>query len=350
MKSVPVMLGLGVFALMAVGVACGEGGESPSAAATPTRTAAPTPTPTATATAQAPAAAGVQTLCLEVQQSYPQIEQRFSLPIAEVVRGILARLGLQVVAAEAACDATLTLALTGEPLVVDHCCLGAEVSVQVTLSRPGRAPLTLSTSERKDPTSGALTVISDCPSRAEAPFYAVWPEAVLDSLALLWPPLQVFVQALGDEEFLVRGAAARALGLMGPEAEGAVPALIQALRDQEVLVRANAASALGEIGPEAKDAVPALIQALEDEDSFVRSQAASGLAGIGPQAKDGVPALIQALEDEDWLVRAQAARGLGGIGPEAQAAVPGLMQALEDEHQQVRDEAERALNLIQKGP
>jgi len=265
----------------------------------------------------------VQTLCLEVQQSYPQIAEEFSLPIAGAVRDILAGMGLQVVPAGAACDATLTLVLTGTALGEhytelftvgpprDLCYTGAEVSGEMTIMVPGRAPLTLSISQRSPPISGTITW---CPYEREAPFGSVWPRAVLDGLTLLWPPRQVFLQAVEAEEWWVRLAAVTALGRMGLE-EGVVAALIRALADEEILVRVNAASKLGEIG------------------------AAEGV----------VLALIRALADEYPEMRAAAASALGKIGPEASDAVPALTKAMEDEHPQVRDEAERALGSIQQG-
>ena len=88
---------------------------------------------------------------------------------------------------------------------------------------------------------------------------------------------------------------------------------IQALQDEKWHVRQAAAWALGEIGPE-EGVVPALIQALQDEDADVRQATARALGEIGPEEKEAVPALIQALEDEVWYVRWTAAQTLGKIG------------------------------------
>jgi HEAT repeat protein len=63
-----------------------------------------------------------------------------------------------------------------------------------------------------------------------------------------------------DEEEEVRGAAAQALGAIGPGASEAVPDLVRALWDEDP-VPENAAWALGEIGPLAKEAIPQLQQA-----------------------------------------------------------------------------------------
>ena len=122
----------------------------------------------------------------------------------------------------------------------------------------------------------------------------------------------------------VRSSAVVALSKIAtPEAQKAVEeyisALIQALSDEDEVVRANAAEALGEIG---EPAVPALIQALSDEDEVVRASAVVVLGEIGEPAKEIVPALIQALSDESMSVRASAVLMLGQIAtPEAQKAV-----------------------------
>src|SRR5205814_6081444 len=59
--------------------------------------------------------------------------------------------------------------------------------------------------------------------------------------------------------FAAREAAARSLGIIGPEAKAAVPALAYALQDTNHQVCFDAANALARIG---KDSVPSLIEAL----------------------------------------------------------------------------------------
>jgi hypothetical protein len=310
----PVTLSLVAMIIVAGASACGA---EPMATLAPTPTALPTPTPTAVPTptptplpVQPPGweEVTVHTLCLEVEQSYP--EGKGPEPIAEAAGRILARVGLQVVDEEALCDATLTIILTGEALGAYYtdagsCYTGAEVSGQVSLTAPDRPPLTLPISGRY-PTP--FSVIGCPPQPSGAPFGKAWPEALLDGLAHPWGP-QVLIQALEDESVWVRRSAAYALGEIGPE-DGVIPALIQALWDEERLVSGAASRALGDIGPEA---VPALIQALGDEDGRVREVAARALGWIGPEAREAIPALIQALEDEEWWVRVAAARALGAI-------------------------------------
>ena len=85
------------------------------ATAEPTPTPGPTPTPPAV---QAPGwvEVTVHILCLDVEQSYPEIEGKSPEPIAEEVQGILAWVGIQAVAEGEPCDASLTITLACEAI------------------------------------------------------------------------------------------------------------------------------------------------------------------------------------------------------------------------------------------
>jgi HEAT repeat protein len=318
----------------------------PTDTSTPPPTATPLPTPTPTPLPlQAPAWEGVtlHTLCLEVEQSYPEIEGKTPEPIAEAARRILAGIGVLVVAQEAPCDATMTVSLRGEALGAEYsgdkyCYSGARVDGQMTLALADRAPLTLPIEgEQQTPFS-----ISVCPEQAaDAPFAKAWSQALLGGLAQLWGP-QTLIQALMDESVRVREAAANALAESGPQAVDAVPALIQALRNEEQdwALREAASDALGAIGAEA---VPALIEALSDEDERVRGAAVGALRDMGPQASDAIPALVQTLRDENDDVSMDAATALGEIGPQA---IPALIEVVGDRDAQVRRGAIVALGFI----
>jgi HEAT repeat protein len=136
---------------------------------------------------------------------------------------------------------------------------------------------------------------------------------------------------------VVRMAAARSLGIIGPKARSGVPALIGALRDPEAGVRWEAAAALGRIG---QDSVPALIEALWDRDMKVRHTATYALGAVGPGASAAIPALIRRLRDQDAGVRASAASSLSGIGA---PALPVLMDLLAHEAGTEREAAAKIL-------
>jgi len=59
-----------------------------------------------------------------------------------------------------------------------------------------------------------------------------------------------------------------------------VPALIEALKDDDYIVRQYAVEALGRIGPKAASAVPGIRAALNDEYPDVREAAAKALREI----------------------------------------------------------------------
>lgn len=112
----------------------------------------------------------------------------------------------------------------------------------------------------------------------------------------------------------VRAGAIRSLGILGPDARMAAPALGKVLRGSDHQERADASAALGRIG---KDALPVLLDALEDRNADVRRAAASALAQLGPDAQGAVPALARLLLDPDRNVRDVAAYALQTIGAPA---------------------------------
>ena len=151
-------------------------------------------------------------------------------------------------------------------------------------------------------------------------------------------------QALSDEDLMVAGDAARALGALGERASPSVRALVKTLSHKDPYVRIYAAEALASIGPKAGAATKDLARALGDPIPGVRWAAGEALASIGPAAQSAVPQLIEALKDEFLYVRICAAGALGSLGPKAQTAREALRAAANDPA--LRDEAEWALNRI----
>ncbi|MFL6227775.1 MAG: PQQ-binding-like beta-propeller repeat protein [Pyrinomonadaceae bacterium] len=151
-------------------------------------------------------------------------------------------------------------------------------------------------------------------------------------------------RALRDEDSMVAGDAARALGALGESASPSVPALVKALSHEESSVRIYAAEALATIGPKAGAATTDLARALADPVPGVRWAAGEALAGIGPAAQSAVPQLIEALKDQFLYVRICAAEALGSIGPQARAAREALRASANDPA--LRSQAEWALNRI----
>jgi outer membrane protein assembly factor BamB/HEAT repeat protein len=151
-------------------------------------------------------------------------------------------------------------------------------------------------------------------------------------------------RALRDEDSMVAGDAARALGALTHRASPSVGALVKTLSHEDPYVRVYAAEALASIGPKAAAAAKDLARAVGDPTPGVRWAACEALAGIGPAAESAVPQLIEALEDEFLYVRIFAAGALGSIGPKAQTAREALSAAANDPT--LRSEAEWALHRI----
>ena len=93
--------------------------------------------------------------------------------------------------------------------------------------------------------------------------------------------------------------------------------------------RVQAANELGMLGPCAKSAAPALLVALKDQDEVLCESAAKALAAIQAEAETAVPALIACLVDHEGEGRADVAEALGKYGPRAKAAVPMLVKLLQ---------------------
>ncbi len=151
-------------------------------------------------------------------------------------------------------------------------------------------------------------------------------------------------RALKDEDAIVAGDAARALGALGKRGSPSVGALVKTLSHEDAYVRVYAAEALSSIGPNAATAADALAEALGDPVPGVRWAACEALASIGPAAQSAVPQLIAALEDDFLYVQIFAAGALGSIGPKAQSAREALKSAANDPA--LHDEAEWALRRI----
>lgn len=153
---------------------------------------------------------------------------------------------------------------------------------------------------------------------------------------------RLFSWATGRNTVRYRSAAAKALGILGPEAEAAIPELIKALHDSETQVSWDAASALGRVG---RPAVPELMRALADSSSYVRHCAAYALGEIGAAAEPAVPALIESLMDTNRDVRASAAYSTAIIGSTSMLAIS---NTLDHGDANARDAAVRELVRFQR--
>ena len=153
------------------------------------------------------------------------------------------------------------------------------------------------------------------------------------------------ILALHDQDGNVQHEAAHALGKLGADAVTGVPSLARMLKSRQMFVEGHpgvfqpvaetAAWALGVIGPRANIAIPAILDVVRDskgtfdvpgipEDNHrVRAAAAVAAAQIDSQYDGLVPVLSRSLEQDDRIAD-KVAVALALIGPKAKIALPAL--------------------------
>ncbi len=280
----------------------------PTTTPTPLPTATPIPTPRFVPTAtSAPAALAVtgwdnfslSALCLEVEQSYPQVEDKnFEQPVRASMLKMLAALGAQVLPEDVQdCPVTLTVTIKGSAQSANYesvgtCYTGATISGSLMLTAAGMPAARATISGKRATSQFTSQSSSACVGPQGAPFSDVWPTALVDGMRELWGA-SALVAALADP--LTRFAASRVLEDLDAEkyADVLVPAYITILVSDDVNAAKAAAIALGQIGELAAPAVPALIDAmLTAADPVLAMWAVDALFGIGPGAVEAVPALL----------------------------------------------------------
>ncbi|MCA1685249.1 MAG: HEAT repeat domain-containing protein, partial [Planctomycetia bacterium] len=143
------------------------------------------------------------------------------------------------------------------------------------------------------------------------------------------PSVDGKVAGLKAPEANDRAEAARSLGLMGPKAGAAVPALVEALGDADGVVRVRAASALGRVGGPLKAALPVILAARNGADERVRAEAEAAWARIGPGVRAAIPYVLDLLRRNDGQSQQKASAALGKNGLDA---TPALIDVFALEH------------------
>jgi HEAT repeat protein len=128
-----------------------------------------------------------------------------------------------------------------------------------------------------------------------------------------------YANQLKDKDAQARYYAVLHLGLVGTEAEAAVPALTELLKDPKLSRQAEWAIAL--IRKKGKERLPALIKIYETKelrfDEWIRKLSADILGWMGPDAREAVPTLEAVLNDREQSssnVRAAVECALRRIG------------------------------------
>ncbi len=169
----------------------------------------------------------------------------------------------------------------------------------------------------------------------------------LEHLAKMGPragsAVPVFLEALTDEDPIIRGEALRGLPKLRPSPEIAVTAVTPLLNDSYSVNQVRAANALADFG-QTSTAVNHLTEFLRGES---KNWAAAGLMRLGPESRSAVPLLIEMLEKrKDTHEGYAACRALAAIGRDAASALPALEVASADPDNYIRDAAIHAIREI----
>ncbi len=165
--------------------------------------------------------------------------------------------------------------------------------------------------------------------------------------------VNIWAQRLGCADPIVKDTSFKkwiardGFAFLGSQAQSALPELLRMLSrcrtadEREIVIQC-----IGLIGPAAEPAVPALIKAARSGGQSECFHVCWALARIARQPEVAVPFLTDQLSDADRGVRRQAANALGKFTTNAISATPALITLLDDPVTTVRETATNALRRI----
>ena len=312
----------------------------------------------------------IKTLCLEVNEIYPDINENFSLPLEGKIKQFLSGMGMTILPVGETCDANLEVLFKGTATKLEFtsgvgqlmdCYAQADYMIEMTLTLIETGGNYRS--ESNDSFTSRLVYGDSCIQDAKkAPFDQAWQKGLLESLSGLWPSSKVYMNALETEDRRFHIPALRFYFSNKPVLE-AIPSLMRLLKSAEEekpqggfslgpaiqggvrvgkyvvnpqsnwdvqWIQMNGAGAFNEFGPEDVGAVPYFCKYLLNSSKIERAISAEVLGHIGPNAAVAVPDLCKFLQDSEPYLRAKGAVALGRIGPAAIDAVPYLINALRE--------------------
>lgn len=145
-------------------------------------------------------------------------------------------------------------------------------------------------------------------------------------------------QALSDENWYVRGEAARALGRLGDKS--AAPLLQPLLKDQNWFVRAASLEAIGALSMSDVD----ISAPFDDTDAYIRARAMTSFGARASGNSSSIRSLIKGLSDREPLVRRASANALGEL--KVSSAVDALLVLLKEDDESLRRASVVALGRI----
>jgi HEAT repeat protein len=140
--------------------------------------------------------------------------------------------------------------------------------------------------------------------------------------------------------------AAVALGVLGPAARAAIPALIEACRETNTLVGTKAEAALIRIRQET---IQPLVAKLSDFNAANWRHTATMVSDLGSNATPALPVFLEALQHTNYLIRSFSASCLGHLSLASEQVVPALMRCADDRHEAVRERSLFALYQFGQG-
>lgn len=146
--------------------------------------------------------------------------------------------------------------------------------------------------------------------------------------------LPKFIRLLDHPDHQTRRSVISALGVLGPEARGAVPGLVKVLQDDaNPMVRYAVCHALSKVGgKEAKEAIPLLVKLadVKERDVNLRFSAAHALACLGKGNERAFAAIFAMCSEDDKRVKGMAAAHLGRLGMHPKKCVPLMVDFLKE--------------------
>lgn len=137
--------------------------------------------------------------------------------------------------------------------------------------------------------------------------------------------IPTLIEALRDEERIVRHGAERALIKIGP---ASLPALDKMLDDSHFAAPQNASHAIVWLGPAA---APTIIKVLQEyrPDAWNRLYESSNISNLPNETKEAlVPKLVDLFKHHDNEVQIRAMQYMGYMKPVSQKALPNIVEAL----------------------
>jgi len=165
----------------------------------------------------------------------------------------------------------------------------------------------------------------------------------IKSLGQIGPKaVPVLTEIANRKDRHLRSGALKQLGIMGPDAQEALPTVFRATLDPDSFVRDAAFPALASISPGDEAALQSLLKALGDPSYFTRARVANLLAAWKPAPRAEV---ANFLDDKNPAIRKAAVQVLGELGPERDS-VAAIVKALRDDQQEVQIQAASVLGKL----